>query len=88
MLLQVVEARCLDNYRIHVKFNDGVEGDVDLKDTISKDHRAIFKPLLDLAYFSGFRLDLNTVCWPNGLDLAPEHLKETMLEQAALCPMP
>ncbi|NOT02000.1 MAG: DUF2442 domain-containing protein [Phycisphaerales bacterium] len=62
-------------YTIRFKFEDGVEGDVDLTDELWGD---VFEPLKDPALFRDFRLDkeLNTVIWPTGADLAPEFLYE------------
>jgi hypothetical protein len=36
----------------------------------------VFGPLRDVEYFKKFFLDLNTLCWPNGADIAPERLYE------------
>jgi len=56
-----------------VRFADGTEGDVDLEAELWGE---VFEPLKNLANFRDFRLDveLNTVTWPSGADLAPEFL--------------
>ena len=38
------------------------------------DRRPLFASLRDVKSFRDFRICLDTVCWPNGLDLAPEYL--------------
>jgi hypothetical protein len=40
----------------------------------------VFEPLRDPARFREFRLDreMNTVVWPNGADLAPEFLYDSI----------
>ena len=81
MLLQVEEADYLNEYKLHIKFNDGTEGNVDLKDTIFNDNRKIFKQLRKVDKFKNFHIALNTVCWFNDLDLAPEYIKEKIAEQ-------
>jgi hypothetical protein len=45
--------------------------------------RAIFQQLQDINKFKQFKVDLNTICWENGLYLAPEYLKEKIIEQGA-----
>ncbi|MEA1911752.1 MAG: DUF2442 domain-containing protein [Spirochaetota bacterium] len=81
MLLVVEEADYLNNYKIYVKFNDGTEGQVDLEKTIFSDNRQIFKELRNKEIFKNFKIALNTVCWSNDLDLAPEYIKEKISEQ-------
>ena len=73
MLLHVREARHLRDYVIWLRFNDGAEGEVDLKDELRGE---MFEPLRQIDQFSRFRVDpeLQTVVWDNGADLAPEFL--------------
>ena len=74
MLKDIVAARAVGNYRLHLQFEDGVEGEVDLASQLS--FRGVFEPLRDPAYFVQVRVDpeLGTVVWPNGADLDPDVL--------------
>jgi hypothetical protein len=74
MLKDVVAAKALDNYRLHVRFEDGVEGIIDLAPVLS--FQGVFEPLRDPAYFARVSVDpeLGTVSWPNGADLDPDVL--------------
>ncbi len=74
MLKDIVAARPLDGYRVYLKFEDGVEGVVDLATQLS--FRGVFEPLRDLSYFQLVRVDpdLGTVTWPNRADLDPDVL--------------
>jgi hypothetical protein len=74
MLKDVVAAKPLEEYKLHLKFEDGAEGVVDLASHLS--FRGVFEPLQDLAYFRKVRVDpdLGTVVWPNGADLDPDVL--------------
>jgi hypothetical protein len=76
MLLNIVKAKYLDEYRILVVFNNREEKIVDLKKTIFNDSREIFKPLREKAFFQKFKIKFNTIEWQNELDLAPEFLYE------------
>jgi hypothetical protein len=74
MLMDIIAARALGDYRLHLRFEDGVEGVVDLAALLS--FQGIFEPLRDPAYFAQVRVDadLGTVAWPNGADLDPDVL--------------
>jgi hypothetical protein len=67
----VIGAEYRGEYRIHLKFNDGVEKTVDFAQWLSG---PVFEPLKDPAYFQRFFLDGGTITWPNGADIAPETL--------------
>lgn len=72
---KLLEARYVSDYRIHVVFDDGIEGELDLEGEL---WGPVFEPLKDKSIFRAFRLDpeLCTVVWPSGADLAPEFLYE------------
>ncbi len=78
MILHVVEARYERAYVIHLKFNDGAEGFVDLANEL---YGEMFAPLKDLEKFKAFKVDpeLNTIVWGNGADLATEFLHRRLL---------
>lgn len=74
MLKDIVAAKALGDYRLHLEFEDGVEGVVDL--ALLLRFQGVFAPLRDSAYFAQVRVDpeLGTVAWPNGADLDPDVL--------------
>jgi hypothetical protein len=74
MLKDIVEARIIDGYRIHLRFEDGVEGDVDISGLIR--FEGVFAPLRDPKEFAriAVNLETGTICWPNGADLDPDVL--------------
>ena len=75
-MIFVTEASYVSDYKIRLRFSDSREGVVDLQEVIKGDHRPIFRELEDRAMFRDFRVDMDTVVWANGLDLAPEFLWE------------
>jgi hypothetical protein len=81
MILHVTEARYERDYIIHLKFNDGAEGFVDLANEL---HGEVFSPLKDVNRFKAFKVDpeLKTLVWENGADLAPEFLHDRLLVAA------
>jgi Protein of unknown function (DUF2442) len=68
-------AKHLEDYKIHISFDDGVEGNIDLEHELWGE---VFEPLKDISVFKSFRVnsELNTIVWPNGADFAPEYLYE------------
>jgi len=86
MLRDVVEARPVGGYRVYLRFDDGVAGEVDLAAVIS--FEGVFAPLRAFDKFVEFEVatDLGTICWPNGADIAPETLYAAVLQSS--CPTP
>ncbi len=71
----IKDVRYVEGFRIWIKFEDGAEGEIDLSGELWGE---IFEPLRDLDYFRTVRLDreIDTICWDNGADFAPEFLYE------------
>jgi len=72
-MFRVTEARWVRDFVIHLRFSDGLEGEVDLRDVLDG---PVFEPLRDVEVFRTFELhpELHTVVWKNGADFAPEFL--------------
>ena len=77
MIPHIVKAKYKQGYQIWLKFNDGSEGIVDLKDQL---YGEMFRSLRDKKRFRSFRVDpeLETIVWKNGADLAPEFLRDRL----------
>lgn len=78
MITRVIKAEYKGDYRVWLRFNDGAEGVVDLKDEL---YGEMFEPLKDINKFKSFRVDpeLETLVWENGADFAPEFLRDHLL---------
>ena len=70
----VIKAEYVEDFIIRIEFDNGNIKTVDFEPYIKKG--GIFSELGDKKYFQRFFVDLNTVCWPNGADIAPERLYE------------
>lgn len=72
-MLKVTDAKYVKDYVVWLRFSDGIEGEVDLKDELFGE---VFEPLKNKEYFKTFVLhhDWLTIAWPNGADFAPEFL--------------
>ncbi len=74
MLKDIIEVRPINEYRLLLRFEDGVEGEVDVAKLIR--FEGVFSPLADRERFLEVRVDpeTGTICWPNGADLDPDVL--------------
>jgi hypothetical protein len=69
----VVKVAPLPKYRLHVEFDDGVSGTIDLSGELDGE---VFQSLRDETVFRQVTVDeFGAVCWPNGPDLAPPTLR-------------
>lgn len=73
-MICVTDASALPEFRLRVRFSDGTEGEVDLKRFVATDNRPIVAELRDPAAFASIKVEMDTVVWANGFDLAPEFL--------------
>ena len=79
-MLHVESAKYQSDYKIIVTFNDGSSHLVDFENTIFNDSRAIVSSLKDLTVFKDFSIQHHTITWGNGLDFAPEFIKDCSIK--------
>ncbi len=72
-MYRIVEAEARSGYRIWIRFEDGLAGEVDLSDLVGK---GVFRRWQDEQEFRKVHIDAETgtVAWPGGIDLAPDAL--------------
>ena len=77
MHFRLIEARQIQGCILWLKFSDGVEGEIDLRDELDG---PIFEPLKNGELFKQFTInpDLHTLVWPNGADFSPEFLHDNV----------
>jgi hypothetical protein len=87
MLPKLLEAKYQGDYRVWLKFEDGIEGEVDLEKELWGE---VFQPLKDKVRFAELSVneELETLVWPNGADFAPEFLYQQLCPDYALKPTP
>jgi hypothetical protein len=72
----VVYVKAGADWTLEVRFSDGVQGTISLADRL---FGPVFEPLKDPAFFAQVTTDsFGAICWPNGADLAPDALYETI----------
>jgi hypothetical protein len=69
---KIVACKVLENYRVWLRFDDGVEGEVDFS---AKPRTGVFSAWNDYAFFRRAAIDeFGTPEWPGELDLCPDAL--------------
>jgi hypothetical protein len=74
MLKDIVRVKPLKNFHLHLEFEDGAQGQVDIRKLVR--FTGVFEPLRDEAFFSQVEVnpEWGTIFWPNGADLDPDVL--------------
>ena len=70
-LPQLIEARHVSEFIVSTRFDDGTEKSIDISQWFKG---PVFEPLKDPKFFKRFFIEAGTLCWPNGVDIAPEAL--------------
>ncbi|MDN2584271.1 DUF2442 domain-containing protein [Aquibium sp. ELW1220] len=73
---RVVSAIAVGETDIAVRFVDGLEGIVHMRDLIWSDRAGVFATLRDPGVFRQVRLELGAVTWPGEIDLAPDAMHD------------
>jgi hypothetical protein len=82
MLYDVVEVEARKGFRVWVRFEDGLQGEVDLSRLAGK---GVFRRWVDdPSEFAQVSVDpeSGTIVWPGGLDVAPDRLYADVAEAA------
>jgi hypothetical protein len=71
MFYDIIRVEALPEYHLRLTFDDGSEGELDLRSQIS--FTGVFEPLRDEREFRKVRVnpEIGTIQWPNNVDLDP-----------------
>jgi hypothetical protein len=77
---KIVGCRPLPNYHVWIRFDDGLEGEVDLRHLVGK---GIFAAWESVEFFNQVRIDpkTNTITWGDEIDLDPYVLREKIMQK-------
>jgi Protein of unknown function (DUF2442) len=81
MLKDIIAVEPLENYQLRIRFEDGVEGVVDISQMIK--FTGVFAPLQDKENFAKVEVnpEVGTIQWQSGADLDPDVLYATITKQ-------
>lgn len=71
---RVEQVNVLPDYRLIVRFVDGLKGYVNMKHFLFSDHAGVFAALRDHERFTQATIVYGAVTWPGDLDLAPDSM--------------
>ncbi len=73
-MYDLVEAKYINGYVLELVFENGKKGTYDFSIYMKKG--GVFARFSELSYFKSFSInkELGVLCWPDGLDIAPETL--------------
>jgi hypothetical protein len=82
MLDRIVAAEARPEYRLWMRFEDGLEGEVSVAHLVG---RGVFAAWADESVFAKVFIDeeSGTVAWPGGLDLAPDALHSRLSDASS-----
>lgn len=77
---RILECKPRPNYRVWIRFDDGLEGEVDLSDLVGK---GVFEAWKSIDFFNQVRVDpkTETLTWGDEIDLDPYVLREKIINQ-------
>jgi hypothetical protein len=75
-MARLIRANALSGYRLHVEFDDGTSGEIEMADRL---FGPAFEPLHDANEFNKVFVDeFGAVAWPCGADLAPDAIYQRL----------
>ncbi|SRR5258708_18227319 len=76
-MVDVISVKPVGGFKLQVAFSDGSAGLHDFSATAARDGEMV-RPLKDPAFFARVFVELGALTWPNGFDLDPIVLHDSM----------
>ena len=83
-MYDIIKVKYIEQYKLEIEFENGESGVVDLDGYLRKG--GVFSRFSNLSYFKQVYVnsEIGTLCWPDGIDIAPE----TLYSMATNRPLP
>jgi len=82
-MIKLIQAIPLSNYRLKLVLSDHSWGEMDFEPALRRTG-SLLEPPRDPVYFARCFIDTGALCWPNGLELGAESLRQKLLDCGAL----
>ncbi|MEA5582068.1 DUF2442 domain-containing protein [Nodularia harveyana UHCC-0300] len=81
MLKDIIAVEPRENYQLHISFEDGIAGVIDISKIV--EFTGVFAPLQDQEYFATVQVnpESGTIQWESGADLDPDVLYGLITKQ-------
>lgn len=76
-MIKLIAASYLGDFRVALEFSDGAAGEFDGRALLQR-NGPLLDPLRSETYFGRCFVDAGALCWPNGLELSPARLRESI----------
>ena len=88
MLKDIIKVKPLKDFHLHLEFEDGAKGEVDIRKLVK--FRGVFVALKDETFFAKVEVnpEWGTIFWPNGADLDPDVLYSMVTGEEILTATP
>jgi hypothetical protein len=88
MLKDIVKVKPLKDFHLHLEFEDGAKGEVDIRKLVK--FKGVFVALKDETFFAKVEVnpEWGTIFWPNGADLDPDVLYSMVTGEEILTATP
>ncbi len=82
-MIKLIQATPQFGFRLKLVFSDHSWGELDFKPSLQRTG-SLLEPLRDPIYFARCFIEMGALCWPNGLELGTESLRQKLVNSDAL----
>ena len=82
-MIKLIQATLQSGFCLKLVFSDHSWGELDFKPTLQRTG-SLLEPLRDSDYFARCFINMGALCWPNGLELGAESLRQKLVDNNEL----
>ncbi|MDD5037285.1 MAG: DUF2442 domain-containing protein [Methylococcaceae bacterium] len=82
-MIKLIQATPQPDFHLKLVFSDHSWGELDFTPSLQR-NGSLLEPLRDPIYFARCFIEMGALCWPNGLELGAESLRQKLVNSDAL----